>query len=273
MKVILSLHNANLLGKAASDDFCDAYCHYLHDNGIEWHGFYTNDEMRKRLKDRYSQILTKYESPNFGTTWNKLSNVVLAIDLENEPMVGDSNMENDFGDWICDMATHLKDTCGLSGIAVSTGGTRGADWGDAPPATVRQNWPNDVFECKAVDIIAFHGYYPDNGEAWLNLFSGEELNGVLRPKALKYNKLVMVEEWSYTRGEDDNFANQKADIKTHGQALNLRGIPWLYWDVRTKDDEYCDTDGCTEVSVDGSSPWPVLSSVMKQASNSITEFD
>jgi hypothetical protein len=273
MKVILSLHNANLLGKSASDDFCDAYCHYLHDNGIEWHSFYTNGEMRTRLKERYSQVLTSYKSPNFGKTWNQLSEVILAIDLQNEPMVGDSNMEHDFGDWVCDMARHLKTTCGLSGIAVATGGLRGADWGDAPPATVGQNWPNDVFECDAVNIIAFHGYYTDDGKAWLNLFSEEDIGGILRPKALQHNKLLMVEEWSYSRGRDDNFVNQKGDIEAQGKALNLRGIPWLYWDIMSGADGWCDADGCKEVSIDGNGPWPALASVMKEPDGSSTEFD
>jgi hypothetical protein len=142
-----------------------------------------------------------------------------------------------------------------------------------------------VFECDALDIISLHGYYGSGNtdQPWYDLLIQEGYCdpvtgascGVLRPKALQHKKLIMVEEWSFSRGKDDNFAHRNGDIWAQSHALNVRGIPWVYWDIRSGGDEYCDDDGCKEVSIDGQSgsAWSVLASQFGEAYNSATEFD
>lgn len=282
-KVILSLHNARNLGITLSDPFCDVFCQALHSRNLPWAQFYTDAQMRIDLKERYRQILTVYQSKNWpGKTWAQLSQVILAIDLENEPLVDDQ--ASLFGDWICDIATYLKSAAiNLQDVAVATGGIRGADFSDKPPATTGQNWPDDVFLCPAIDIISFHGYFTAKSKTssggadqpWYDLFISEALGGVLRPKALAHNKLLMAEEWAYSGPQSGLGARQTSEIQAQGHALNVRGIPWVYWDAMSGPDGYCDDDGCKEVSVDGQSgsPWAVLTGLMQEAWGSATEFD
>ncbi|KAH8901696.1 hypothetical protein GQ53DRAFT_740463 [Thozetella sp. PMI_491] len=284
-KVLLSLHNANNLN-AVGQPSCDVYCQYLNAHGMGWQQFYNsnNQEIRNFLKKRYQHILNGYKSKRWpGKTWGQLSDVIFAIDLENEPLVSDQTTS--FTDWICDMATYLRSSAvGLSSnIGISSGGLRGADYSDRPPATSGQNWPQEAFDCAALDIIAFHGYFKASGtcstcgadQPWYDLFIQQAWGGILRQKALDKNKLLMVEEWSYTNDQAHLGTEQLGEIWAQGHALNVRGIPWIYWDVMSGADGYCDSDGCKEISVDGGggSPWSVLSGVMGEALTSSTEFD
>lgn len=45
-----------------------------------------------------------------------------------------------------------------------TGGIRGDDGpGGLPPSKTGVNWPDAVFDCPAINVIALHGYYTHNG--------------------------------------------------------------------------------------------------------------
>ncbi|KAK9492614.1 hypothetical protein V1508DRAFT_447999 [Lipomyces doorenjongii] len=114
---------------------------------------------------------------------------------------------------------------------------RGSDSGDAPPATSGANWPNEVLTP----------------------------NGVLVPKALKYGKLLMAEEWVYQKN---------GDIRAQAHSLNALGIPWTYWDVMSGS-ESCSSCGNNEISVDGgsSSAFATLSTYLKEALNTKSVFD
>jgi hypothetical protein len=268
-KVILSLHDANMI--AGYTKPCDAYCTYLKANGMDWASFYTDGTIRNAYKARLSKILNDYPSKNFGgKPWSQLSEVILAIDLQNEPGVSKPSVVTGTG-WICDIATYLKQTVGLQGIAVATGAIGGSDSGDAPPATSGQNWPAEVFQCSSVDIISLHGYYAQSGSSnagqpWCNLLSQA---GVLVPEALKYGKLIMAEEWVYNGGS----GSKTGDIQAQAHALNALGIPWSYWDIM-QGSESCAGCGNNEVSIDNASgAFGVLSSLMKEASGTTSAFD
>jgi hypothetical protein len=82
IKVILSLHNANMI--AGFTQPCDAYCQYMKDRGMSWGSFYTDRTLRDAFKNRLRNILVNYKSKNFGgTSWSQLSQVIMAINLEN----------------------------------------------------------------------------------------------------------------------------------------------------------------------------------------------
>ncbi|KAK9240820.1 hypothetical protein V1525DRAFT_139772 [Lipomyces kononenkoae] len=268
-KVILALHDANFIAGYTLP--CDAYCSYLQSKGLDWANFYTDTTIRSAYKTRLSKILNEYKSKNFGgKPWSQLSEIILAIDLQNEPGVSKPSVVTGTG-WICDIATYLKQTIGLEGIAVATGGIGGADSGDAPPALSGPNWPADVFQCGAIDIISLHGYYQQSGGAnagqpWCNLLSR---TGVLVPQALKYGKLIMAEEWVYNGGSGTKIG----DIQVQGHALNALGIPWTYWDIM-QGSESCSSCSNAEVSIDNASgAFGALSSMMKEAFSTTTVFD
>jgi len=145
------------------------------------------------------------------------------VDLQNEPwsgiwpiVAGES--------WLCDIATHLKDTIGLgeNDIAVITGGISGAQ----KPNGI-QNFPDSAIDCPAVDVIGIHGYYTEEsgataGTPWANIFLP---NNTLTSRILG-SKLLLVEEWSYMNTEK-GLAYKKQAIFDQGNALNYRGIPWV----------------------------------------------
>ncbi|MCJ1399590.1 hypothetical protein MMC11_002792 [Xylographa trunciseda] len=271
-KVILSLHDANMLPPNPFTQPCDAYCTYMKENNMPWQSFYTDGTIRNAFKTRLNNILNNYPSKNFGgRPWSQLSEIILSIDLENEP--GVANPTYPLGGWICDIASYLKNNVGLQGIGVSTGGIGGSDSGDVPPATSGQNWPDEVFTCAAIDIISLHGYYKESGSSsagqpWCDLLSP---NGVLVPKALNNGKLLMAEEWVYNGGP----GSKNGDIQTQAHALNALGIPWSYWDIMSGS-ETCSTCGNNEVSVDDSSngaAFFTLSNMMYEASITTTVFD
>ena len=143
--------------------------------------------------------------------------------MQNQPWSGVSPIVS--GEpWLCEIATHLKDTLGLgeNGIAVISGGISGPQSVDG-----RQNFPDSAFECRAIDVIGIHGYFKANSDAtagtpWANLF----LPGNTLTSRAFGKKLLLVEEWAYSPSES-GIHYKKQDIWDQGNALNLRGIPWV----------------------------------------------
>jgi hypothetical protein len=261
MKVLLSLHDGNMIATRGSGTITqpgDAYWQYMQSNGMSWTSFYSDGAIRQAFKNRMSAILNKYGSKNFGgRSWSSLSEVILAIDLENEPGVA-GNQGAVYGTgWICDIATHLKNSVRLQGIGVATGAIGGAEDGG-------QNWHDEVFQCGAIDIVSIHGYYSGQ-DKWCSLLGS---SSSLVTKARQSGKLVMAEEWVNQGG------NKPADIAAQGHALNALGIPWTYWDVMTGN-EGCQSCGSNEVSLDGGagSAWAALQGVIGEASRSPSNFD
>lgn len=130
--------------------------------------------------------------------------------------------------WLCDIGTHLKFNLGLdkADIAVISGGVSGPQAVDGV-----QNFPESIFECAAIDIIGIHGYFSKQanetaGTPWAKMFvPGNTLTARAKSKKGK-GKLLLVEEWAYVDSHFGLFYKKEA-IFDQGNALNLRGIPWV----------------------------------------------
>lgn len=149
------------------------------------------------------------------------------VDLQNQPFSGIWPIPSGES-WLCDIANHLKFNVDLdkSDIAVISGGVSG-------PQTVDgiQNFPDSVFECAAIDVVGIHGYFPKEidataGTPWANMFvPGNTLTARAKGKSGQ-GKLLLVEEWAYVDSKFGLFYKKEA-IFDQGNALNMRGIPWV----------------------------------------------
>ncbi|KAJ4356227.1 uncharacterized protein N0V89_004257 [Didymosphaeria variabile] len=222
---------------------------------------------RTYYKTRLEVFFRHYASKNFGgRPWSELSEVILGVDVQNEPWSGIWPIPAGES-WLCVIATHLRDGLGLgeNNIAVITGGISG-------PQTVDgiQNFPDSAWNCPAVDVIGIHGYFGQGeegtaGTPWAKLFlPGDTLTG----RAID-NKLLLVEEWSY-QNTNLGLNYKKQAIFDQGNALNYRGIPWIYSHLTFKD------EGTTpKVSIlrDSNSAIGALSDVLSRAFRSRSNFN
>ncbi|OAK98049.1 hypothetical protein IQ06DRAFT_318129 [Phaeosphaeriaceae sp. SRC1lsM3a] len=267
MKVIIVPHDAHAL-RGTNDVPCDAYCQKLNGSFLD---FYSQDEYRELYKTRLEVFLKHYPSKNFdGRPWAELSEIILGVDLQNEPFSGIWPIPAGES-WLCDIANYLKWTIGLdnANIAVISGGISGAQTVDGI-----QNFPNSAMECTAIDIIAIHGYFRKESDAtagtpWANMFiPGNTLTA--RSKGKKGSgKLLMVEEWSYMHSNFGHFYKKEA-IFDQGNALNLRGIPWLYSHLTTLGEDLSARVNPLRTEY---TSWPVLKDVLQRAYTSRSNFD
>lgn len=94
-----------------------------------------------------------------------------------------------------------------------------------------QNFPDSVFDCAAIDVIGLHGYFSKRNDAtagtpWAQmLVPGNTLTARAKGKKGK-GKLLLVEEWEYVNTDFGLFYKKEA-IFDQGNALNMRGIPWV----------------------------------------------
>jgi hypothetical protein len=228
MKVIIAPHDAHAL-RGSNGVPCDAYCQKLDGAFLD---FYSSDEYRNLYKTRLEVFFKHYPSKNFdGRPWGELSEVILGVDLQNQPFSGISPIPSGES-WLCDIASYLKFSIGLdaAGIAVISGGVSGPQSIDGT-----ENFPDSVFECKAIDVIGIHGYFsktPDRtaGTPWADMFlPGNTLMGraMGKGKKGKGGKLLLVEEWAYVHNEAFGLFYKKEAVFDQGNALNYRGIPWV----------------------------------------------
>jgi len=120
MKAIISLHNANsLTGHVACDAYCEKYTNAS--------SFYSSSEAKVDYDARLKAIL-EYDSPNFGQKWKYLDHVIMAFDLQNEPLIKQLHKlnDNDPDDWLCGRAGVLRNALGSSKTKVATGGIGGS---------------------------------------------------------------------------------------------------------------------------------------------------
>ncbi|KAK0637849.1 hypothetical protein DIS24_g10419 [Lasiodiplodia hormozganensis] len=99
LKAIISPHDA---GQIAGANGCDAYCAKYGNQTA----FYTSAQGIQDYDARLAVVLG-YESPAFGgRKWGELSEVVMAFDVQNEPMIDAVGLleEGDPGDWAEDWA-------------------------------------------------------------------------------------------------------------------------------------------------------------------------
>ncbi|RYN45375.1 hypothetical protein AA0114_g9106 [Alternaria tenuissima] len=227
VKVIIAPHDAHAL-RGSNDVPCDAYCQKLNGAFLD---FYSSEEYRNLYKTRLEVFFKHYPSRNFdGRSWGSLSEVILGVDLQNQPFSGISPIPSGES-WLCDMASYLKFSIGLdsAGIAVISGGVSGPQSVDG-----NENFPDSVFDCKAIDVIGIHGYFDKTAERtagtpWAEMFlPGNTLTGraMGKGKKGKEGKLLLVEEWTYVHNPDFGLFYKKEAVFDQGNALNYRGIPW-----------------------------------------------
>ncbi|CBX93146.1 hypothetical protein IAQ61_008874 [Plenodomus lingam] len=233
VKVIIAPHDAHAL-RGTNDVPCDAYCKKLNGAFLD---FYSSDEMRETYKTRLDVFFKHYPSKNFDNRpWGDLSEIILGVDLQNQPF-SDIWPIPSGESWLCDIANYLKFNIGLeySNIAVISGGVSGPQSVDGI-----QNFPESVFECAAIDVIGIHGYFSKEdtataGTPWAKLFMpGNTLTARAKDREGK-GKLLLVEEWAYVDSKFGTFYKKEA-IFDQGNALNLRGIPWIYSHLTTLDE-------------------------------------
>lgn len=256
VKVIIAPHDAHAL-RGTNDVPCDAYCEKI---GAAFLDFYSSEEMRKVYKTRLDVFFKHYPSKNFGgRSWNELSEVIMVcisllkiaraaclsgfnvalnicssaltttqgVDIQNQPFSGIWPIPAGES-WLCDIANHLKFSVGLdsSNIAVISGGVSGLQSLDGI-----QNFPDSVFECSAIDVIGIHGRFAAEegvtaGTSWAEMFvPGNTLTARAHGKQGK-RKLLLVEEWEYVH-TDAGLEHKREAVFDQGNALNLRGIPWV----------------------------------------------
>ncbi|ORY11658.1 hypothetical protein BCR34DRAFT_587818 [Clohesyomyces aquaticus] len=265
VKVIIAPHDSHAL-RGSNNAPCDAYCRKVDAAFLD---FYSTNELKEIYKHRLTHLFNEYKSKNFhGANWATLKQIIMGVDLQNQPWSGIYPIVA--GEpWLCEMATHLKETIGLgsNNIAVITGGIS-AGAGSIP--TGSGGIPNSAFDCKAVDIIGVHAYFSASNEAtagtaWANMFLP---GNTLTSRALG-RKLLMVEEWSYVNSAN-GLAYKKEAIFDQGNALNYRGIPWLYSTATTKDEG---TTSRISVLREPNFAIGALTAVLKKAYNARSNFD
>ncbi|KAI9741773.1 MAG: hypothetical protein M1834_000159 [Cirrosporium novae-zelandiae] len=228
MKAIISPHDAGVINGVNG---CDAYCKKY----TNQENFYTNKTARSEYDNRLTEILS-YVSPNFGKPWSQLSDVILAFDIQNEPMI--NAMEflemDDPMAWFCGRATVMKDLIGSnSSVKVATGGIGGSEY----CCDHEYNIIDSVLDCSAIDIISVHGYMTEASQ-W------EYFIPSLVETAANKSKHLMIEEWGVSASPTGQFDEQVA-------VLNDNGVPWLYWEIVPGCDETQNCSGTCSTASNG----------------------
>ncbi|RDW58655.1 hypothetical protein BP6252_13131 [Coleophoma cylindrospora] len=213
IKAIISPHDANLLPPNGTST---GY------NGIDIYGttyqssfnFYTDAVSQANYDARLASILN-YVSPNFNKKWADLSEVIMAFDIQNEPMIASPDLltGNDPSDWLCNRATMMKSIIQNSGVGIATGGIGGSQY-----AGHEYNLLQKALDCPAIDIMSVHGYMSTKLQ-WTPYIPE------LSDQAAAAGKLCMLEEWGVTTGSGVDSVEKQAAL------FNQYGIPWLYWMV------------------------------------------
>ncbi|KAG9192100.1 mannan endo-1,4-beta-mannosidase [Alternaria panax] len=205
MKAIISLHNANSL---TGDVICDAYCQKYTDAST----FYSSTEAKADYDKRLEEMLN-YQSPNLGEAWKDLDQVIMAFDLQNEPLIKqlDKLNNNDPDDWLCGRAGVMRDILGSSNVKVATGGIGGSHY----CCDYEFNTLEKAMQCDAIDMISMHGYMSKASD-WAYYITGDKevLSG-----ARAAGKNIMMEEWGVSTDFQDYFDTQV-------KVFNDAGVPW-----------------------------------------------
>ncbi|KAF9631153.1 putative beta- -mannanase protein [Lasiodiplodia theobromae] len=214
LKAIISPHDA---GQIAGANGCDAYCAKYGNQTA----FYTSAQGIQDYDARLAVVLG-YESPNFGgRKWGELSEVVMAFDVQNEPMIDAVGLleEGDPGDWVCGRAGVMRGLMGEgSGVKVATGGIGGSQY----CCEHEFNGLERALGCEAVDVVSVHGYM-SKAEDWAYFITGDA--SILKAvEAVDPGKEVVIEEWGVAADSEDGF-------NTQVEVFNDAGVPWLYWQV------------------------------------------
>lgn len=209
IKAIISPHDAGQINGANG---CDAYC-CKYGNQTN---FYTSAAGVADYDARLSAIL-EYESPAFGKRWGQLDEVILAFDVQNEPMIDAVQLleGNDPDDWLCGRAGVMAGLIGEdSRVQVATGGIGGSQY----CCDHQFNDLDKALRCKAFDIVSVHGYM-SKATDWEYFITGDA-SILERAEAAGTGHKVMIEEWGVAASSEDGFDAQ-VDV------FNNAGVPWV----------------------------------------------
>lgn len=209
IKAIISPHDAGQINGANG---CDAYCRKYGNQT----NFYGSAAGVADYDARLSAILN-YESPAFGKKWGQLDEVILAFDVQNEPMIDAVQLleANDPDDWLCGRAGVLKGLIGEgSAVKVATGGIGGSQY----CCDHQFNDLDKALACEAFDMVSVHGYM-SKATDWAYFITGDA-SILQRTEAAGTGHRVMIEEWGVAQSSQDGFDGQVA-------VFNNAGVPWV----------------------------------------------
>lgn len=209
IKAIISPHDAGQINGANG---CDAYCRKYGNQT----NFYTSADGVADYDARLSAILN-YESPAFGKKWGQLDEVILAFDVQNEPMIDAVQLleDNDPDDWLCGRAGVMEGLIGAdSKVQVATGGIGGSQY----CCDHQFNDLDKALRCEAFDIVSVHGYM-SKATDWAYFITGDA-SILERTEAAGTGHKVMIEEWGVAASSEDGF-NEQVDV------FNNAGVPWV----------------------------------------------
>ncbi|KAF2466233.1 uncharacterized protein BDR25DRAFT_237190, partial [Lindgomyces ingoldianus] len=207
IKAIISPHNANSL---TGDERCDAYCKKFTNAST----VYSSAEAKADYDNRLAAILS-YESPNFGKQWRDLRDVILAFNLQNEPLIkqNDKLSANDPDDWLWGRAGVLRGLLGASDTKVATGGIGGSQY--CCDKIHQSNLLTKALEYDAIDIMSVHGYI-NKASDWAYFITGEQS---ILAQANIAGEHVTVEERGVSTSYQDDFDIQLTALEVYWQVV------------------------------------------------------
>jgi mannan endo-1,4-beta-mannosidase len=154
-----------------------------------------------------------------------LDEVILAFDLQDEPLVRqlDKLNDNDPDNWLCGRTGALRNALGSSNIKVATGGIGGSQY----CCDHEFNTLEKAIQCDAIDSLSVHRYMSKASD-WAYYITGDK---VLLTAARAAGKNIMIEEWGVSTDVQDTF-------NTQVQVFNDAGVPWVsvseVWTTRSR---------------------------------------
>ncbi|KAK9419445.1 putative mannan endo-1,4-beta-mannosidase [Seiridium unicorne] len=204
----------------ANDGNSDAYCK-------KWgsSSFYTDQNAATQYDKRIDYILN-YQGKTSGKAWKEWGDAIMGFDIQvkledmqsNEPFNAKASVckDSNAAKWVCDRATHMRETLGSDNkIQVSTGGL-GGDISNGC------TFIESATSCKALDLIAVHKYagaQSSNPGQW----SGAAQSWISQANGKK----VYVEEW----GVNSKNTDPKTDFPAESEDIIKGQLPYLYWQV------------------------------------------
>ncbi|KAJ2985581.1 hypothetical protein NUW58_g5454 [Xylaria curta] len=189
MKAIVSPHDAaNQFVSGSSDPYWNQY-------GSR--SFYEQQAAFYDYDARLSHVLN-YKGKSSGKVWKDWSEVIMAFDLQNEPMSSKASKcdTSTTSEWVCGRAQHMRRVLGANNpIRISSGGV-GA-------------------------IHRYAGNIATNPGEW-----SRSAAGYVRDAR---GKLVYIEEWGV--GQYQGAADAAVEYPAQASDMNKAGLPWLYWQV------------------------------------------
>lgn len=172
--------------------------------------FYTNG--RTDFKNRISHILS-YKSKYTNSPIGLWENAIFSIDPQNEAF-GHVDVPKLNEDWLCDMATYIKQFVEKSILVSSGGGGIGNSSGALLLSRV-----SALAKCAGIDILAPHTYA---GPVAVDLL-------LANYKSVSQSKRIVLQEWGVT---GENSTLQAQEFTALAAVAAKHGVPQMYWQLQ-----------------------------------------